>query len=97
MRNVARSIPMYVLPYMFFSTQTPSACASCAWVSDARVKFRSCFDLNLRWLSMSSAETPTSATPALVKSRQRVAEGLRLGGAARRVVAGIEVKTVVLP
>ena len=27
-RNVARSIPMYVLPYMFFSTQTPSARAS---------------------------------------------------------------------
>src|SRR5262249_7711327 len=58
MRNVERSIPMYLRPYMLFSTQTPYFLATAVSSSEASVNGSLYFFLNLSCEAGLSLETP---------------------------------------
>jgi uncharacterized membrane protein YfcA len=64
MMKVVRCTPMYLRPYIDFSTQTPY-CSHTAWSSSARrVKSRSCLSANFATRFTGSGETPTTTAPA---------------------------------
>ena len=64
MTNVVRSLPMKVLPYIDFSTQTPYRSAT-AWSSSASSgKFRPCLSWNFLTAFTGSGETPRTTAPA---------------------------------
>ena len=56
--KVERSIPIYFLPYIDFSTQTLKASASLCSGSESKIKLSSCFSLNFKWLFILSGLTP---------------------------------------
>ena len=67
-RTVVRSVPMYVLPYMLFSTQTPNASSIARPSSEARGNSSPYLARNLSWLSRLSDEMPTTAVSAAANS-----------------------------
>jgi hypothetical protein len=64
MRNVARRLPQYFLPYIDFSAHTPYASAI-SWSSSASsVKFMSNLSWNLLTFLTGSGETPSTTALA---------------------------------
>jgi hypothetical protein len=68
MRKVDRSIPMYFLPYMLFSAQTPYRSQTSDPSSEARITPSPYFFTNLSWLFTLSFDTPTTTAPASSKA-----------------------------
>src|SRR6516225_3392002 len=64
MRKVERSIPIYLRPYMLFSTQVPYFSQTSEPESDARAKGRLCFLLNLSCEATGSFEIPMTTASA---------------------------------
>src|SRR6516162_3541937 len=64
-RKVARSIPIYLRPYMLFSTHTPYFSHTSPLTSEARVKGSPCFFLNLSCEATESLDIPitTASVP----------------------------------
>jgi hypothetical protein len=62
-RTVERSIPMYFLPYMLFSTHAPYTSTTAPLSSEASINGRSYLALNFSWLAVPSLETPTTSMP----------------------------------
>src|SRR5215472_10794914 len=63
-RKVERSIPIYLRPYMLFSTQVPYFSQTSEPESDASVKGRLCFFLNLSCEATGSFEIPMTTASA---------------------------------
>ena len=57
MTKVVRSTPMYFLPYLLFSFQTPKASQTFFSVSASSVNGNPCFLMNLPWDATSSGLT----------------------------------------
>lgn len=68
MTNVVLSMPIYFLPYMDFSTQTPQASASAWSVSARRSKESENLSANLRCDFTPSGETPMTFALEMVGS-----------------------------
>src|SRR6516164_1323151 len=62
-KKVARSMPMYLRPYMLFSTHTPYFSHTSPPVSEARTKGSPCFFLNLSCDATESFEMPITTAP----------------------------------
>src|SRR5467141_792120 len=62
-RKVARSMPIYLRPYMLFSTQTPYFSHTSPPVSEARMNGSSCFFLNLSCEATESFDMPMTTAP----------------------------------
>src|SRR6516165_1807367 len=62
-RNVARSMPMYLRPYMLFSTHTPYFSHTSAPASEARMNGSPCFFLNLSCDATESFDMPITTAP----------------------------------
>src|ERR1700730_1523686 len=63
-RKVARSMPMYLRPYMLFSTHTPYFSHTSPPVSEARRNGSPCFFLNLSCEATESFDMPMTTAPA---------------------------------
>ena len=92
MTNVERSMPMYVLPYMLFSTHVPYCSATSCSSSERSVNGRPYFSRNLTCFFGLSGLTPRTTAPFRSQLAPHVADAARLRGAAGRVVLGIEVE-----
>ena len=68
MTNVVRSMPIYFLPYMDFSTHTPHASASECSVSASKSKVRENLSANFRCDFTPSGETPMTFALGIVGS-----------------------------
>jgi hypothetical protein len=66
MRNVERSTPITVLPYIFFSLKTPYFSITVRSGSARRGKSSPCFSANRSWLARVSLLTPRIAAPRRV-------------------------------
>src|SRR3989338_9347406 len=59
-RNVVRLTPIYFLPYILFSCQTPYASSIFFSVSLNKTMSSLCLSMNVQWLLLSSGLTPTT-------------------------------------
>src|SRR6266436_888242 len=62
-RKVARSMPIYLRPYMLFSTHTPNFSHTSPPVSEARMNGNPCFFLNLSCEATESFDMPMTTAP----------------------------------
>src|SRR3954463_11206940 len=67
-RKVARSMPIYLRPYIDFSTQVPNASHAEPSLSEASGTLSPYLSVNLAWLFGLSLETPSSQVPAFSNS-----------------------------
>jgi hypothetical protein len=90
-RKVARSIPIYLRPYIDFSTQVPNA-SLIAPSSSRQRHLQVIFGDELVVLLHRVARHADDLAPGLGEVAGQRGEILRLAGAARRVVLGIEIE-----
>ena len=85
-RYVLRWMPIFFLPYMFFSRHAPYFSAILWPGSASRGKLSSYLSRNFSWLATSSGLMPEDQGPQLCECCLLVAKGARFAGAAGGVV-----------
>ena len=91
-RNVLRSMPIYLRPYIDFSTQVPYFSATACVSSDASGNVSSYFSANFSIGFILSGDTPITSMPMSAELRQRFLERAGFLGAAGRVGLRIEIQ-----